>query len=128
MERLPPVERRAATVSMRSADVTTVETRSEFRSELELQFNWELHQMVGYMHRLNGKGKTKKGYKRMDPLAPDQDPKYATDGSKTLCFGYWFYITWYNVIVPSVLRTFGPVVNVLDMDDLDALLEATVPM
>ena len=61
-------------------------------------------------------------------MAPGGEPKYATDGSRTPFFGYLFYIAWYNVIVPSLVRTFGPVVNVLDMEDLDALLEATVPM
>jgi hypothetical protein len=126
VKRLSSVERRAATVTVRSAEVKP--DKSELRSALELQFDWALHQMVGYMRRLDGEGKTKKGYKRMDPLAPDDEPKYATDGSRTPFFGYWFYIAWYNVIVPSLVRTFGPVVNVMDMEDLDALLEATVPM
>jgi hypothetical protein len=64
----------------------------------------------------------------MDPMAPDKEPKHALDGSRTPYFGYWFYLAWYNVIVPSLTKTFGPVFNVMDMEDLDALLEAKVMM
>jgi hypothetical protein len=98
-------------------------------SALEQQFDWPLHQMVGYMRRLDGAlGKTIRGLKYMDPMAPDKEPKHALDGSRTPYFGFWFYLAWYNVVVPSLQKTFGPVLNVMDMDDLDVLLEAKVMM
>jgi hypothetical protein len=98
-------------------------------SALEQQFDWPLHQMVGYMRRLDGAlGKTIRGLKYMDPMAPDKEPKHAMDGSRTPYFGFWFYLAWYNVVVPSLQKTFGPVLNVMDMDDLEELLEAKVMM
>ena len=102
---------------------------SSEKSALEQQFDWPLHQMVGYMRRLDGAlGKTIRGLKYMDPMAPDKEPKHALDGSRTPYFGFWFFLAWYNVVVPSLEKTFGPVLNVLDSDDLDVLLEAKVMM
>ena len=83
------------------------------------------------MRRLDGAlagNRTMRGLKYMDPMAPDGAPKHACDGSRTPYFGFWFYLAWYNVVVPSLEKTFGPVLNVLDMDDLDVLLEAKVMM
>lgn len=97
-------------------------------SALEQQYDWELHQMVGYMRRLDGSTETIKKMKRMDPLAPDGEAKHALDGSKTPYFGYWTYIAWNNVFTPTLYKTFGPVVNVSDEEDMDKLLEATVNM
>ena len=58
VKRLTPVERRAATATMRSAELTKAD-KSELRSALELQFDWALHQMVGYMRRLDSRGRRK---------------------------------------------------------------------
>jgi hypothetical protein len=85
--------------------------------------------MVGYMRRLDRAcGKTVRGFKRMDPMAPEKYGKHALDGSKTPYFGYWFDVAWYNVVVPSIQKTFGPVLNVMDVDNLDVLLDAKVIM
>jgi hypothetical protein len=64
----------------------------------------------------------------MDPFAPDGDVKYNFDGSLTPYAGFWFYIAWYNVIVPVILKTFGPILSVKSQDDLDELLCAKVAM
>ena len=85
--------------------------------------------MTGYMRRLDGEGGvTRKGYKRMDPLAPDGEPKHAVDGSQTPYFGFWFYVAWYEVIVPVMTKSFGQVLNVRDKEDLETLLAAKVMM
>jgi hypothetical protein len=97
-------------------------------SALEQQYDWELHQMVGYMRRLDGSTQTIKKMPRMDPLASDGEAKHALDGSKTPYFGYWTYVAWYNVFIPALYKTFGPVVNVLDEEDMNKLLGATVKM
>ena len=99
-------------------------------SALEQQFDWELHQMVGYMLRLDGDyGVTSKdGFRFMDPLAPDGEPKFATNGSRTPFFGFWFFYAWDNVFAPSLVKTFGPVVKVTDKEDLDRLLSLDVMM
>ena len=123
--RLTPAQRKVAKVQG-PADESAAEL-----SALEQQFDWPLHQMVGYMRRLDGAlagNRTMRGLKYMDPMAPDGAPKHACDGSRTPYFGFWFYLAWYNVVVPSLEKTFGPVLNVLDMDDLDVLLEAKVMM
>lgn len=98
-------------------------------SALELQYDWPLHQMVAYMRRVDGKGrKTFKGLLRMNPLAPDREVKFAIEGSKTPLFGYWFYFAWYNVIVPSLSKTFGTILDVMDTDEMERLLMAKVKM
>jgi hypothetical protein len=123
--RLTPGERKVAKVQGPAKE------QAAEQSALEQQFDWPLHQMVGYMRRLDGAlagGRTVRGYKYMDPMAPDKEMKHAFDGSKTPYFGFWFYLAWYNVVVPSLQNTFGPVLNVMDMDDLDVLLDAKVMM
>jgi hypothetical protein len=97
-------------------------------SALAQQYDWELHQMVGYMRRLDGSTQTIKKMPRMDPLSPDGEPKHALDGSKTPYFGYWAYVAWYNVFVPALSKTFGPVLHVSDEEDMNTLLGATVMM
>ena len=126
-KRLTASERRRSKSSEREIDEDTGKT--SIRSALELQFDWPLHQMTGYMRRLDGAGGlTRKNNRCMDPLAADGLPKHAVDGSRTPFFGYWFYVAWYNVINPVLARTFGQVLNVRDKDDLDTLLGATVMM
>ncbi len=128
LNRLPAGDRRVAKIAG-SSDERLAHT-SEL-SALEQQFDWPLHQMVAYMRRLDGAyGKTIRGLPFMDPMAPDKDSeaKHAFDGSRTPYCGYWFYHAWYNVIVPSLQKTFGPVLNVMDMDDLEVLLDAKVMM
>jgi hypothetical protein len=126
LNRLPAGDRRVAK-SAGSSDERLAHT-SEL-SALEQQFDWPLHQMVAYMRRLDGAlGRTIRDLNYMDPLAPDKEPKHALDGSRTPYFGYWFHLAWYNVIVPSLQKTFGTVLNVMDMDDLEDLLDAKVMM
>ena len=116
----------------RSADTDTGGTQEDCDqvSALELQFDWELHQMTGYMRRLDGEyGVTKKGNMRfMDPLAPDGMRKWAHDGSQTALFGYWAYLAWYNVFVPVLSKVYGQVVNADDDESLDLLLGLKVMM
>ena len=100
-------------------------------SALELQFDWELHQMAGYMRRLDGEyGLTQGKVRCMDPLAPDGDSKWAINGSQTPFFGYWTYVAWYHVFAPVLSKVLGPVVNVADKDseDLNRLLGIQVMM
>jgi hypothetical protein len=121
-----PERRRSNSEAVDDAEAEVCKTT--LRSALELQFDWELHQMVGYMRRIDGEGQTKKRTFRMDPFAPDGEPKYATDGRATGYFGYWFFVAWNNVLVPSLKSTFGNVLTVLDRDDLANLLGTTVMM
>jgi len=97
-------------------------------SALEMQFDLELHLMTGYMRRLDGEGQTRRNLKRMDPFAPDGEVKFNFDGSLTPYVGFWFYVAWYNVIVPVLQKTFGLILSVKDQDDLDELLDTTVAM
>ena len=102
---------------------------AEDLSALELQYDRELHEMVGYMRRLDGEfGMTKKKMKFMDPFARDGESKWATDGSQTDFFGFWAYDAWYNVFAPVFSKIFGQVVNVSDKDDLQRLLQTEVMM
>jgi hypothetical protein len=100
------------------------------RSALEMQFDLELHLMTGYMRRLDGEGQTRRKLKGMDPFATDGEVKFHFDGSLTPYVGFWFYVAWYNVIVPLAVlqKTFGPILSVKDQDDLDELLDTTVAM
>ena len=126
--RLTPSDKKVAKFASAGSSDERFANTSEL-SALEQQFDWPLHQMVGYMRRLDGAlGRTIRGLKYMDPMAPDKEPKHAMDGSRTPYFGFWFYLAWYNVVVPSLQKTFGPVLNVMDMDDLEELLEAKVMM
>jgi hypothetical protein len=102
---------------------------AEELSALELQYDRELHEMVGYMRRLDGAfGLTKKQMRVMDPLATDGDVKWSIDGSQTDFFGYWAYDAWHKVFAPVLSKTFGQVVNVSDKEKLMNLLGAEVMM
>ena len=133
LKRLSAIERREAKPVVKEGEADGGAAASEGNqarplSVLEQQYDWELHQMLAYMRRLDGATETIKKLPRMDPLAPDGEAKHALDGSKTPYFGWWTYVAWYNVFVPVLTKTFGNVLNVLDEDDLDRLLGATVQM
>ena len=89
---------------------------------------WDLHQMVAYMRRLDGATQTLRRQKRMGPMRRIGEAKWATDGSRTSFYGYWTYIAWDNVFAPVLTKTFGQSVGVMDEEDLDELLGATVMM
>ena len=126
LKRLSVSERRSLAAERREGESEGNQSRP--LSALERQYDWELHQMVGYMRRLDGATKTIKQLLRMDPLAPDGEPKHALDGSRTPYFGWWTYVAWYNVFVPALTKSFGSVLAVSDEEDLDRLLTSTVKM
>ncbi len=97
-------------------------------SALDMQFDLELHLMTGYMRRLDGEGRTRRRLNCMDPFATDGEVKFHFDGSLTPYVGFRFYVAWYNVIVPVLQKTFGPILSVKDIDDLEELLDTTVAM
>ena len=67
--------RRLRAVERQSREQAKVE--AEDLSALELQYDRELHEMVGYMRRLDGEfGMTKKKMKFMDPFARDGESKW----------------------------------------------------
>ena len=68
------------------------------RSVLETHYDAELHQMTGYMRRLDGAyGKVKGGRPVMEPFADDGAAKWDIDPDDTALFGFWFYEAWHNV-------------------------------
>ena len=99
-------------------------------SALQYRYDWDLHQMVAYMRRLDGATKTLTLQKRMDPMERMGVAKWRTDGSKTSFYGYWTFVAWDNVFTPILTKSFGPgaSVAVMDEEDLDELLGATVMM
>ncbi len=69
------------------------------KSAFAQQYDIELHQMVGYMRRLDGAyAPSPKGQKSMDPFAPDGERKWAVNGSKTPLFGFWACYAWEHVL------------------------------
>jgi hypothetical protein len=109
-------------------DEGELESHATQVSALALRYDWDLHQMVAYMRRLDGATETLRRQPRMDPMGKLGNPKWATDGSRTPFFGYWFYIAWDNVFAPVLCKAFGQSVDVLDDGDVDELLGATVMM
>ena len=97
-------------------------------SALQYRYDWDLHQMVAYMRRLDGATKTLTLQKRMDPMERMGVAKWRTDGSKTEFYGYWTYVAWDNVFTPILNKAFGTSVGVEDEEELDELLGATVMM
>ena len=97
-------------------------------SALQYRYDWDLHQMVAYMRRLDGATKTLTLQKRMDPMERMGVAKWRTDGSKTSFYGYWTFVAWDNVFTPILTKSFGASVAVMDEEDLDELLGATVMM
>ena len=97
-------------------------------SALQYRYDWDLHQMVAYMRRLDGATKTLTLQKRMDPMERLGVANWRTDGSKTSFYGYWTFVAWDNVFTPILTKSFGASVAVMDEEDLDELLGATVMM
>jgi hypothetical protein len=112
------------------ADTDEEEFRSNAMqiSALWYRYDWDLHQMVAYMRRLDGATKTLTLQKRMDPMERMGVAKWRTDGSKTSFYGYWTFVAWDNVFTPILTKSFGASVAVMDEEDLDELLGATVMM
>ena len=63
-------------------------------SALQYRYDWDLHQMVAYMRRLDGATLTLTRQKRMDPMERMGVTKWRTDGSRTAFFGYWTFTAW----------------------------------
>ena len=97
-------------------------------SALQYRYDWDLHQMVAYMRRLDGATKTLTLQKRMDPMERMGVAKWRTDGSRTSFYGYWTFVAWDNVFTPILTKAFGTSVGVEDEEELDELLGATVMM
>ena len=97
-------------------------------SALQYRYDWDLHQMVAYMRRLDGATKTLTLQKRMDPMERLGVAKWRTDGSKTSFYGYWTFVAWDTVFVPVLFKAFEVSLRVLDEDNLDTLLGLTVMM
>ena len=96
-------------------------------SALYQQYCPELHKMIGYMRRLDGAyPNTSRGFKVMDPLAPDGEPKLAVEGRRTPYFGWWAFYAWEEVFYPVFVKIMGSIVLVNDEEDVDALCEAEV--
>ncbi len=125
-----PVTKKAekAHAGKRGRPVTGSEKRDAI-SALELHYDAELHQMVGYMRRLDGAlGKNKKGEAIMDPFAADGGSKWALDGSKTPLFGFWTYDAWHEVFSPLFAKLWGPIMQVNKAARVDDLLAVEVMM
>ena len=79
----------------------TVKKAGSAPSALELQFDWDLHQMTGYMRRLDGARTSIRTRSPLTmPLARKGQPKFVTDRTRTPFFGFWFYVAWYDALVP----------------------------
>ncbi len=64
-------------------DEGELESHATQVSALALRYDWDLHQMVAYMRRLDGATETLRRQPRMDPMGKLGNPKWATDGSRT---------------------------------------------
>ena len=126
-----PVSEKAENASCgkkRKAVAISVSDR-DARSVLETHFDAELHQMTGYMRRLDGAyGKVRRGNPVMDPFAPDGAAKWDIDPDKTDLFGFWFYEAWDNVFSAFFFSIWGPIMQVISEARLNALLGAEVMM
>ena len=105
-----------------------MESNAMVSSALYARYDWDLHQMVGYMRRLDGATLTVRQHKRMDPMARIGEPKWAVEGSRTPYFNFWFYVAWDNVFAVALGKAFGQNMRVVDIEDVDELLGATVMM
>jgi hypothetical protein len=105
-----------------------MESNAMVSSALYARYDWDLHQMVGYMRRLDGATLTVRQQKRMDPMGRIGEAKWATGGSKTSFYGYWTFVAWDNVFAPALGKAFGQNMRAVDIEDVDDLLGATVMM
>ena len=104
-----------------------MESNAMVSSALYARYDWDLHQMVGYMRRLDGATLTVRQHKRMDPMARIGEPKWAVEGSRTPYFNFWFYVAWDNVFAPALGKAFGQNMRVVDIEDVDDLVGANLP-
>ena len=99
------------------------------KSALAQQYDMELHQMIGYMRRVDAAyGTNSKGHKSMDPFAADGEPKWAIFGKKTPLFGFWGYYAWEHVLGVVFSSSFGSIFTLTDQRSLAKLLAAEVMM
>ena len=105
-----------------------MESNAMLSSALYASYDWDLHQMVAYMRRLDGATLTVRQHKRMDPMARIGEPKWAVEGSRTPYFNFWFYVAWDNVFGPALGKAFGQNMRVVDIGDVDDLVGAKVMM
>ena len=97
-------------------------------SALYYQYCPELHKMVAYMWRLDGAyPNIHQGHKIMDPLAPDSQPKWATNGrTLTPYFGWWTFHAWEKVFCSVFVKIMGTIVIIKDEADVDELDQVEV--
>ena len=105
-----------------------MESNAMVSSALYSRYDWDLHQMVAYMRRLDGATLTVRQHKRMDPMARIGEPKWAVEGSRTPYFNFWFYFAWDNVFAPALGKAFGQNMRAVDIEDVDDLVGAKVMM
>ena len=99
------------------------------KSALAQQYDMELHQMVGYMRRLDGAyAPSSRNEKSMDPFAADGAKKWKVNGSKIPLFGFWAYYAWEHVLGVVFSSSFGSIFTVKDTRSLRRLMEAEVMM
>ncbi len=124
-------EKRRVSKSKQSTQVSAVSPpfSIEEKSALAHQYDLELHQMVGYMRRLDGAyAPNSGGHKSMDPFAPDGESKWTVSGSRTPMLGFWAYYAWEHVLGVVVSSSFGSIFTVTDAKSLRQLLAAEVMM
>ena len=124
-------EKRRVAKSKQTSQVSAVSPpfATDEKSALAQQYDLELHQMVGYMRRLDGAyAPSPKGEKCMDPFAPDGESKWAVvNGSKIPpLFGFWAYYAWEHVLGVVFSSSFGPIFTVSDARGLKELKAAEV--
>ena len=72
--------------------ILTQITQSTSKGVLHHHYDWQFHQMIGYLRRVDGTNPVPEGRKAMDPMAPDKAPKFYIAGSATPLHGYFFYL------------------------------------
>ena len=126
-------EKRRVAKSKQSSQVSAESPPFSFeeQSALAHQYDLELHQMIGYMRRLDGAyAPNTKGEKCMDPFASDGESKWdVVNGSKIPpFFGFWAYYAWEHVLGVVFSSSFGSIFTVTDARGLKQLLAAEVMM
>ena len=69
-------------------DEVELHSQAMHASALSYRYDWDLHQMVAYMRRLDGATTTLTKQKRMEPMEKIGVAKWRTDGSRTKFYGY----------------------------------------
>ncbi len=118
----------AASCGKRKSAPSASDYERDDRSVLESHYDTELHQMTGYMRRLDGAYGMVKGANCMDPFAADGEQKWSIDPEKTPLFGFWMYEAWEHVFAGIFSKMWGSVMQVTNQKGVDALLGAEVMM